>query len=52
VRSKPASWARTSTETKHAPNVACATVIVRMPRLGQPIQPSQATREAARTARG
>ena len=38
ARSKPASWARTSTDTKQAPNVACAIVIVSMPRLGQPNQ--------------
>ena len=44
VRSKPANWARTNTETKHAPNVACAIVMVMTPRLcGQPIKVSPAT---------
>src|SRR6266850_190195 len=45
ARSKPANWARTNTETKQAPNVACAIVIVTMPRpCGQPITFSAATK--------
>src|SRR5438270_11629013 len=47
ARSKPASWARTSTDTKQAPNVACATVIVSIPRLGPPNQLSQATNNSS-----
>ena len=47
ARSKPANWARTSTDTKQAPNVACATVIVSIPRLGQPNQVSHVTNNSS-----
>src|SRR6516164_2987188 len=48
ARSKPANWARTKTETKQAPNVACATVIVGIPRLGHPIQLSQLKKSSSK----